>query len=84
VDEYIEFASKASFDGERARAAIAAGLREVARLQEAAHKIERLEAALSWVREVRPWRNAESGGAVVHMTWDQWNELRRALGLREQ
>lgn len=46
--------------------------------------IVRLRTALSWVDEVYPGKNRESDGAIVHMTWEQWNGLRRELGLREQ
>jgi hypothetical protein len=39
-------------------------------------EVERLRAAIAWTREVRPGKNAESGGAIVHMTWDQFNAMR--------
>lgn len=39
-------------------------------------EIERLLAAIAWTKEVRPAKNAESGGAIVHMTWDQFNTMR--------
>lgn len=45
--------------------------------------LARLSAALAWVDEVYPHRN-RYGAAVVEMTWDQWNELRAAMGLRNQ
>ena len=43
---------------------------------------ETVEAALKWVREVYPSTNRESGGAVVHMTWDEFNGMRALLGLK--
>jgi len=43
-----------------------------------------LRAALEWVDHIYPGKNRDSGGAIVHMTWDEWNSLRKALGLREQ
>lgn len=39
---------------------------------------------LSWVAEIYPGRMKGSGGAILHITWEQWNALRRALGLSEQ
>lgn len=42
-----------------------------------------LRAALKWVEQVHP-RKTRDGGAAVEMTWEEWNALRRALGLREQ
>jgi len=47
-------------------------------------KIAELRDALKWVGEVYPSMNRESGGAVVHMTWEEWNAMRLALGLKEQ
>ncbi|CAH2606247.1 conserved protein of unknown function (plasmid) [Rhodovastum atsumiense] len=44
---------------------------------------DRLVRALAWVDEVYPGRTGD-GAAVVHMTWDEWNELRAALGLPVQ
>lgn len=40
-------------------------------------EIERLKAAIAWTREVRPGKNPESGGAIVYMTWDQFNMMRK-------
>jgi hypothetical protein len=37
---------------------------------------ERLRAAIAWTREVRPGKNSQSGGAIVHMTWDQFSTMR--------
>ncbi len=37
---------------------------------------EKLRASIRWTREVRPGKNPESGGAVVHMTWDEFNAMR--------
>jgi hypothetical protein len=39
-------------------------------------EVERLQAAIAWTREVHPGKNPESGGAIVHMTWDQFNTMR--------
>jgi hypothetical protein len=47
-------------------------------------EIAQLRAALAWVGQVHPATNRESGNAVVHTTWDEWNALRRALRLLEQ
>ncbi len=43
-----------------------------------------LRAALAWVGQVHPATDRESGNAVVHTTWDEWNALRRAMRLLEQ
>jgi len=45
-------------------------------------ELAQLKAALKWVDEVYPAKSADSGGAICVMTWEQWNELRRLLGLR--
>jgi hypothetical protein len=37
---------------------------------------ERLRASIRWTQEVRPRRDPESGGATVHMTWDEFNTMR--------
>ena len=42
-----------------------------------------LSKALRWVDTVYPGRDRD-GGAVVHMTWEEWSEMRAALGLRKQ
>lgn len=42
-----------------------------------------LRKALEWVAQVYPGKN-KGGAAVVEVTWEEWNALRRALGLREQ
>ena len=42
------------------------------------------EGELAWTGEVHPATNAEGGGAVVHVTWDQWNGLRMLAGLSAQ
>ena len=47
-------------------------------------EIAQLRAALAWVKQVHPATNRESGNAVVHTTWGEWNALRRALRLLEQ
>lgn len=41
-----------------------------------------LREALGWVGEVYPATNPESGGAIVHMTWDQFNAMREQVGLK--
>ena len=43
---------------------------------------EATEQVLKWVREVYPSTNPESGGAVVHMTWDEFNAMREFIGLK--
>jgi hypothetical protein len=43
---------------------------------DAADEIERLRASIAWTWEVRPGKNSESGGAIVHMTWDQFRTMR--------
>ena len=53
------------------------------RAREAAARIEALEAALKWVNQVYPGKTPH-GGAIVHMTWEEWNKLREALDLRQQ
>lgn len=62
------------------------GYKSVWDLSQEAYEAEQDEAnaikrALSWVSEVHPGKN-EDGAAVVEMTWEQWNALRKALGLR--
>jgi hypothetical protein len=47
-------------------------------------EIAQLRAALAWVGQVHPATNREGSNAVIHTTWDEWNALRRALGLLEQ
>jgi hypothetical protein len=47
-------------------------------------EIAEARAALSWLGEVYPSTNAESDGAIVHITWDQWNRLRKFVGLPPQ
>ncbi len=42
-----------------------------------------LRAALQWVSEVHPGKTRD-GAARIDLTWEQWNNLRRALGLTEQ
>lgn len=37
---------------------------------------------LAWTGEVYPATNQESGGAIVHMTWEQFNAMRVAIGLK--
>ena len=46
--------------------------------------VDELRAALKWVDQIYPGKNAESGGAIIHMTWHEWNALRVALDLKEQ
>lgn len=36
-----------------------------------------------WVSEVHPAKTRE-GAARIEITWEQWNSLRRACGLKEQ
>lgn len=38
---------------------------------------------LSWAAEVHPAKTRE-GAARIDITWEQWNSLRRACGLKEQ
>ena len=61
-------------------------LKDAVRIELAAAnaKIAELRGVLKWVGEVYPSMNRESGGAVVHMTWEEWNTMRLALGLKEQ
>ncbi len=42
-----------------------------------------LAQALAWAQEVHPAKT-HGGAARIEITWEQWNSLRRALGLREQ
>lgn len=52
-------------------------------LQSATARAERVEKALQWVREVYPGTTRDpSRGAVVEMTWDEFNEMREAIGLK--
>ena len=44
---------------------------------------DELRAALSWIDEVYPAKTPDGGGAIFIMTWEQWNIIRRAMGLRE-
>lgn len=39
-------------------------------------EIKRLRAAIRWTREVHPGKNPESGGAIVHMTWEEFRAMR--------
>jgi hypothetical protein len=48
-----------------------------------AEKMFELIGALKWVEEVYPGRDRD-GGAVIHMTWEEWGKLRSVLGLYEQ
>ena len=41
----------------------------------------RLREALKWTGEVYPETRPESGGAVVHMTWEEFNRMRELIGL---
>lgn len=41
-----------------------------------------LRQSIAWVGEVYPATNPESGGAVVHMTWEQFNAMRECVGLK--
>jgi hypothetical protein len=43
---------------------------------------DRLRQSIAWVGEVYPDTNHESGGAIVHMTWDQFNAMREMVGLK--
>lgn len=45
-------------------------------------EIKTLHDALKWVPTVVPAKNRH-GAAVVEMTWEEWNKLRRAMGLPE-
>jgi hypothetical protein len=47
-------------------------------------EIAQLRAALAWIGQVHPATDRQSGNAVVHTTWDEWNALRRAMRLLEQ
>ena len=47
-------------------------------------QLSKLKTSLTWVKDICPGKNSESGGAIVHMTWQEWNSLRAALGLPEQ
>lgn len=38
-------------------------------------KIERLQSAIAWTKQVRPGKTRE-GGAVVEMSWDEFNTMR--------
>jgi hypothetical protein len=42
---------------------------------------ERLRAVMAWTGQVTPGKNLESGGAIVHMTWEEFNAMREAIGL---
>ncbi len=44
---------------------------------------EDIREALKWVASVHPGKTRD-GAARIDMTWDEWNSLRRALGLKEQ
>jgi hypothetical protein len=44
-------------------------------------EIKRLQEVIAWTGRVRPGRNPESGGAIVHMTWQEFNAMRQAIGL---
>jgi hypothetical protein len=61
-------------------------LKDAVRIELAAAnaKIAELRGVLKWVGEVYPSMNRESDGAVVHMTWEEWNAMRLALGLKAQ
>jgi hypothetical protein len=58
-----------------------ASLQEIVAEKDA--EIERLRAVMAWTNEVRPgalpW-----GGANVEMTWEQFNAMRDAIGLKPQ
>lgn len=43
-------------------------------------RLAEVEAAITWTREVYPSTNAESGGAIVNMTWGQFNAMRVIAG----
>lgn len=45
-------------------------------------RLERLEAALAWVKEVYPANISPGNGARVEMTWDQFNLMREVVGLK--
>ena len=47
----------------------------------AATRIEELEASIRWVDEVYPAR-IEAGGAGVEITWEEFNAMQRALGVK--
>lgn len=42
-----------------------------------------LKAAMAWVNEVYPGR-AEANGAVIELSWDEFNRMERAIGRRER
>jgi hypothetical protein len=39
---------------------------------------------LAWTDEVYPATNPESDGAIVHMTWEQFNAMRESIGLKSR
>jgi hypothetical protein len=51
---------------------------EAKRLLDLAARVEALEQAIRWVGDVVP--STVDGGANVHMTWDEFNEMRRLMG----
>lgn len=55
--------------------------RAVERAEAAEREMEALRAALKWVDEVYPETLRDSGGANVHITWEEFNAMRAALGL---
>jgi hypothetical protein len=63
-------------DGERAEHLVRS---HIATLQREA---DEMREALTWVGEVYPATNPESGGAIVHMTWEQFNAMRAQVGLK--
>lgn len=52
-------------------------------VESGAAEIERLRGVMKWVGEVYPAKNRESDGAIVHLTWDEFNRMRTTIGLRE-
>ena len=65
-----------NYDGDRATRFKGKTLTE-----EAAARIEELEASIKWVDEVYPSR-IEAGGAGIEMTWAEFSAMQRALGVK--
>jgi hypothetical protein len=88
--------ANAADEGERISAAYVTGkidahqtslmgddLREAAKaLATLQRSADEMREALSWVGEVYPATSPESGGAIVHMTWEQFNAMRAQVGLK--
>ena len=52
------------------------------RLSTLQREADGMRQSIGWVGEVYPDTNPESGGAIVHMTWDQFNAMREQVGLK--